>query len=235
MRSAEENLAARAELERRGLSFLPAGLSVRLGRWLGVERRSLGDPNKNWDVLATATFVEGRLPRDARIVDFGAYRSEIVGVLSRLGYAHVFALDLNPKMARGFRAPGVHYVVGDFHVTGFAPGTFDAVTAISAIEHGHSVDRLFTEVSRLLRPGGYLIASTDYWPDKVDTTGHPILRMDWTIFSAAELADLMDVARGHGLSPVGELDYRAGAPAIHYEGRHYTFAWLALRKEERRS
>lgn len=201
-----------------------------LGRQFGVERLCLGDPRKSWDVLATATFVEDRLPKEAPIVDFGAYRSEIPGVLCRLGYTDLRAVDLNPRVVHGPYPDRVRYTVGDFCATGFAPGSVAAVTAISAIEHGHSVDRVLAEAARLLSPGGYFVGSTDYWPEKVDTTGVRIFDMDWTVFSASEMADLLEGARSHGLEPAGDMDFAAGEPVIEHLGRRYTFAWFALRR-----
>ncbi len=234
LRSAEENRGARAELERRGLSLVRRDLPGRLGRMLGVERLSIGDLRKSWDVLTTVAFIEARLPKDAPIIDFGAYRSEITGVLSRLGYQRIHGVDRNPAVLRGPDADRVRYTVGDFLATGLAPGTFAAVTAISAIEHGHSLERLLAEVGRLLRPGGYFLASTDYWPEKIDTSGIRLFGLEWTIFSAEEVRTFFESASRHGLVPAGSVDYSVGDSVIHYAGKRYTFAWLALRKEESR-
>jgi SAM-dependent methyltransferase len=231
LRSEADNRRARSDLERRGLSMLRRGLVGGLARSLGIERLAVGDLRKSWDVLATATFLEERLTRDRPIVDFGAYRSEIAGVLCRLGYQNLHAVDLNPRLVRGPCPERIHYRVGDFFATGFPSGSFAAVTAISAIEHGHAVDRLLPEVARLLEPGGYFVGSTDYWPDKVDTSGIRVFGLDWTVFSAAELAGLFEAARRHGLAPAGPLDYGAGDPVIRFAGRRYTFAWFALRKD----
>jgi SAM-dependent methyltransferase len=202
-----------------------------LARSLGIERLAVGDDRKSWDVLATATFLEERLAKEAPIVDFGAYRSEITGVLCRMGYQNLHAVDLNPRLVRGPYPERIRYRVGDFFATGFPPGGFAAVTAISAIEHGHAVDRLLPEVARLLKPGGFFVGSTDYWPEKVDTSGIRVFGLDWTVFSAAEMAGLFEAARRHGLAPAGPLDYVAGDPVIRFAGKMYTFAWFALRKE----
>ena len=206
------------------------GLLRRLGRTLGIEALCVGDPLKSWDVLATATFIGDRLPKDASIVDFGAYRSEIPAVLHRMGYTNLGAVDLNPRVVRGPYREHIRYAVADYRATGFAANSLAAVTAISAIEHGHSVDRVFAEAARVLSPGGYFLGSTDYWPDKVDTTGVRVFDMEWTVFSAAEMAALLQGARRYGLEPAGDLDFAASDPCIEYLGRRYTFAWFALHK-----
>ena len=231
LQSPEQNRAARAELARDGLSLVRHGALAGLGRRLGLEAFSYGDVRKSWDVLSTARFLQEHVGRVQAVVDFGAYHSEISGVLSLLGYSNLHAIDLNPRLQRGPFADRIQYRVGDYLASGFPDAGFAAITSISAIEHGHSVDRLLAEVSRLLQPGGYFVASTDYWPDKIDTRGVQFFGMDWTIFSADELAALFESARRHGLVPAGTLEYGAAEPAIHFAGRDYTFAWLALRKQ----
>ena len=190
----------------------------------------MGDPRKSWDVLATVRFIEEHLPNDAPIVDFGAYQSEITGILSRLGYANLCGVDLNPRLPQGPYPDRIRYVVADYLNSGLPDASFDAITTISAIEHGHSTERLLAEVSRLLRPGGYLVGSTDYWPEKVDTRGVSIFGMDWTIFSSGEMASFFEASQAHGLTPVGSLEYQGGVPAIVFRKRRYTFAWFALQK-----
>ncbi len=114
--------------------------------------------------------------------------------------------------------------------TPFADGSFRAITAISVIEHGFDGTALLSEVSRLLAPGGYFIASFDYWPEKIDTTGTTFFDMSWTIFSREEVDDFIALAARHGLEPVGEREYDAASAPIRCGGKDYTFAWLVLGK-----
>lgn len=206
------------------------GLLGRLGRRLGVDSMSIGDVRKSWDVLQTAELIEKELQKDAPIVDFGAFHSEITGILHRMGYTNLTGVDLNPRLKRGPYAGAIRYAVRDFLDSGLGDAAFAAITSISAIEHGHSVDALLSEVARLLKPGGYLLGSTDYWPDKIDTRGVEIFGMDWTIFSAGEMQVFIEKAKQHGLMPAGTLQYDATTPSIEFAGRRYTFAWFALRK-----
>jgi SAM-dependent methyltransferase len=224
--------SARDEMRRSGISSLTPWIR----RWLntigffgGV---TLGDIVKSWDVLKTASFLKWRLPQETPILDIGAYASEILCTLHSLGYKSLTGVDLNPHVKEMPFADHIRYEVADFMATPFPDGLFGAITAISVIEHGFQSERLLREISRLLRPGGYFIASFDYWPEKVDTTGVDIFGMDWRIFSKAEVLAFVEEAHTYGLSPCGEIDLEAGEKTIHWGGKDYTFAWLALRKTE---
>jgi SAM-dependent methyltransferase len=98
------------------------------------------------------------------------------------------------------------------------------------IEHGLQPARLLEEMSRLLAPNGCFIASFDYWPEKVDTTGVRFFDMEWCIFSSDEVRSFVEKAAGYGFAPEGPLALDAGEPTVRYADRDYTFAWMALRK-----
>jgi len=198
-----------------------------LGFFGGVE---VGDAIKSWDVLKTANFLRDRLPPETPVLDVGAYASEILSVLFRMKYSNLTGADLNPRIKEMPFSDRIRYEVADFMATPFPDGSFGGITAISVIEHGFQSERLLREISRLLRPGGYFISSFDYWPEKVDTTGVDIFGMDWRIFSKAEVLAFIEEAGAHGLSPCGEIDLEAEEKVIHWGGKDYTFAWLALRK-----
>jgi SAM-dependent methyltransferase len=224
--------SARDEMCRSGISCLTPWVRRQL-HGLGVGSGVLvGDAIKSWDVLKTATFIRNRLPPETPVLDVGAYASEILPVLHRMKYSNLTGVDLNPRIKEMPFADHIRYEKADFMATLFSDMSFGAITAISVIEHGFRSKRLLREVSRLLRPEGYFIASFDYWPEKVDTTGMDIFGMDWRIFSNAEVLAFIEEARAYGLSSCGEIDLEAGEKVIHWGGKDYTFAWLALRKTE---
>lgn len=235
LRNESEKREARAYLDARGLSVLP----TRSDRWLKRLRLSdkvlVGDPVKSWDVRATLAFFEERLGRDAPILDIGAYASEVPVALHKLGYTRIHAVDLDPGLAGMPHADAIQYKVCDFMQTPYPDASFQAVTSTSVIEHGFQPARLLAEASRLLAPGGYFIASFDYWPEKLDTGGIQMFGMDWTILSRADIEQFIGTAAGHGLVPVGDLAYEAGDALISCAGRDYTFGWLAMVKEARRA
>jgi len=222
--------SARDEMRRSGISCLTPWIRKYLntiGFFSGV---TLGDIVKSWDVLKTSHFLRDHLSPETSILDIGTYASEILPVLHRMKYSNLAGVDLNPNIKRMPFADQIRYEVADFMATPFPDASFGAITAISVIEHGFKGERLLREISRLLRPGGYFIASFDYWPEKVDTTGVDLFGMEWKVFSKAEVLAFIEEARAYGLSPCGEIDLEAGEKVIHWGGKDYTFAWLALRK-----
>lgn len=230
LRSRSEIDSARTELRRRGVSFISAW-PLRVLRTLGlVKGISVGDYVKSWDILNTATFIQENVAQGSPILDIGAYASEILCVLHRLNYSRLTGVDLNPRISLMPYADTIRYEVADFLSTRFEDESFAAITAISVIEHGFSSRPLLSEVSRLLRPSGYFIASFDYWPDKVDTTGVSVFGMDWRIFSKAEVLAVLDEAQTYHLTSCRTVDLDADELIMRFAGKRYTFAWLALQK-----
>ena len=224
--------AARSVLDRRGLSCVTPEWKAALLRFHLLPGFRIGDRIKSWDMLKTVEFIETHAGKDAPILDIGAYACELPPVLHRLGYKHVAAVDLNPDIVRMPYAGAVNYRVGDFLRAPFPDGSFAAVTAISVIEHGFNGPALATEVGRLLKPGGFFIASFDYWPEKIATDDIELFGMSWTIFSKPEVERFIAVAKGKDLVLYGPLEFNAGDKPISCFGRDYTFAWLVLRKSE---
>jgi SAM-dependent methyltransferase len=221
---------ARAELERRGLSCLESKGRRFARRLLLDPTPAIGDEVKSWDVLATLEFIESHVAKPAGILDIGAYASEILPALHRLGYTKLAGVDLNPRLRASPQADVIQYEISNFMHTPFDAGSFEAITAISVIEHGFQSTNLLRELSRLLRPGGYFIASFDYWPQKIDTRGQKFFELDWLIFSQQDIEAFVTEARGHGLSPPGPMSFDAADKPIQCAGQHYTFGWLVLQK-----
>ncbi|HEY7674722.1 MAG TPA: class I SAM-dependent methyltransferase [Burkholderiales bacterium] len=222
---------ARASLASRDLVWRTTSFRKLLQR-VGLLRthQDIGDPLKSWDVLQTAEFASKHLKKDEAILDIGAFSSEILIILHRLGFSNLSGIDLNPAVTAMPYANTIQYRIGNFMESPFASGSFALITAISVIEHGYRPNELLKEVARLLRPGGFFVASFDYWPEKISTEGIRIFDMDWRIFSREEVEDLVRVAGSYGLSPQGSLDLAAGERPIRHSDRSYTFAWLALKK-----
>lgn len=223
---------ARTELERRGLSSVDPPARQLLRKLRLSSAVAIGDVLKSWDVLRSIELIEQRVPRSGAILDIGAFASEIPIALYRLGYRNLAGVDLNPKLPASPHADVIRYEIADFMQTPFAAASFDAITAISVIEHGFQSQRLLQEMTRLLRPGGLFIASFDYWPEKIATGGQKLFGLDWLIFSEPETRAFIEEARAHGLVPTGPMSFAAAERPINCVGRDYTFGWLALEKSK---
>jgi SAM-dependent methyltransferase len=87
----------------------------------------------------------------------GEAAERIAGELS----ADVVALDISPRMVELSRARGVSAQVGDVQNLPFADESFDCVLAAWMLFHVPDVDRGLAEISRVLVPGGRLVAVTN--------------------------------------------------------------------------
>ncbi|MGD0548768.1 MAG: class I SAM-dependent methyltransferase [Terracidiphilus sp.] len=227
---AADNRVARMEMRRQGLDFS----TPRIGRWLrrahllgGV---SVGLPTKSWDVLRTQEFLNERVDKKAPILDLGAHSSEVVLGLHKMGFTDLTGIDLNPAVAQMPGRESIKYVTGNLMQTPFANGAFGAITAISVVEHGFSAAKMFAEVSRLLKLGGYFVGSTDYWPKKIDTSDIVVYGTDWTIFSREEMLAFVEEAAKFQLAPIGPIHLDAVESTTRWLKRSYTFAWFAFQK-----
>lgn len=232
LQSKQEIREARAAMIREGRSVLESGLSNVIRKFRLSNSLSVGDMVKSWDVARTLAFIEQKLPKEASILDLGAFCSEVPVALARMGFTGVHGVDLNPAVCAMPHADTVKYSVSDFMQTPFPTASFDAITSISVIEHGYDPERLFAEVGRLLKPGGYFIASFDYWPEKINTENTRFFDMSWLIFSRDDLEAMLRIAQINQLTPQGDISAQAKERAIHCAGYDYTFGWLVLRKGE---
>lgn len=223
-------IEARKELIKIGASHIDTTFR-RIMRKLGFEKNvRMGDIVKSWDVLLTLKFLEKHVEKNMPIMDIGCYASEVIAALHKVGFTNLTGADLNPNLNEMPYQDSIRYEVTNFMHTKFSDASFNAITSISVIEHGFDAQSLLKESSRLLRPGGYFIASFDYWPDKIDTTGIRLFGLDWIIFSKDEIRDFILLAKDYGLTPEGEMSFNGSEKLVDYSGKQYTFGWLVLKK-----
>jgi SAM-dependent methyltransferase len=210
---------------------------ARIKRQLGFRSAAtalIPDPIKSWDVLRAVEAIRRRCQPEDPVLDMGSVGSAIPPALHRLGYASVHGIDLDPQVKEMAHADAVDYRVGDMTATPYQDRFFNAITAISVLEHGFQPEPLLREVSRLLKPGGFFFFSTDYWPEKIDTGEIRLFGMSWDIFSAEEIERFLSDAGEVGLRPTSASSaaLRAvnGRP-ISYRGFEYTFLAGALVRE----
>jgi SAM-dependent methyltransferase len=240
LRSREEMRTAADELTRRG--WVSFGSTLSRSMPLAALRRLLGrpslapDPMKGWDVLKILEAVTATTSPTSAVLDMGSVACPVLAALHRLGYRDLHGVDLDPRVSEMPLATEIDYRRADMTATPWSDGAFAAITAVSVIEHGFDQDALLDEVARLLRPGGVFIFSTDYWPQKISTAGIRLFGLDWRIFSAAEIVELVGAAGERKLHPIADpgsvlrapIADRASRPPVSYKHRDYTFLYGAF-------
>ncbi len=198
--------------------------------------RSLGlpphpDDPKNWDSLAALDSILRRTDSTARDLDAGAeLYSVILPWLYPYGYRRLTGINL--AFRRAIRRGFIHYEPGDLTQTRFASNSFDAIFCLSVIEHGVDFEAYLGEMARLLRPGGVLITSTDYWCEPVDTGSQEAYGVPISIFSRQDIERGLELAREHDLYLASPPDLACYERAVQWEryGLAYTFLVFTIEK-----
>ncbi len=190
-----------------------------------------GDAPKNWDAITALGLVLRRTSPAARVLDAGApLYSVVLPWLYMFGYTRLWGIDLT--FDRPLRRGPIRYERGDLTRTRFPDQSFDAVTCLSVIEHGVPVEPYLAEMARLLRPGGLLVTSTDYWVDPVDTRGQAAFGVPIKVFSRKAMEAFLDAAALRGFRPIQPVDLECGEKVVRWEpyGLEYTFVTVALER-----
>jgi SAM-dependent methyltransferase len=188
-------------------------------------------PEKNWDHLAAVTTILANTKPNARILDAGAeIYSNVLPALFLYGYRDLHGINLS-FTAPTRRGP-IRYIPGDLTRTPYPGSSFDAITCMSVIEHGVPLREYFREMFRLLKPGGLLITSTDYFPTPIETRGQVAHDMPIKIFSKPEIEAAIELAKREGFEQTGPIDLDCDEKPIHWEqfGLDYTFVLFTLKK-----
>ena len=117
-------------------------------------------------------FAEGPDPREVafqavaearprRILEVGCGEGELAERMQRELDAEVVALDQSVRMVQLTRERGVNARLGDVRELPFRDGEFDCAVAAWVLFHVAEVERAISELARVLRPGGRLVAVTN--------------------------------------------------------------------------
>lgn len=189
------------------------------------------DRLKNWDGFLALFHTLSRVGPLDPVLDAGAERySSFLPGLRRLGYQDLTGINL--AFDAPFQQDGIHYQPGDITRTGFPDGSFAAIASLSVIEHGVDVAAFLAEAARLLRPGGVLFVSFDYWITPVETARQQAYGVPIRIFTLQDVAAMIASARRAGLVLDHAADFSCREQAVHWQrfDLRYTFANLLLRK-----
>ena len=188
---------------------------------------------KNWDHLAAVQAIAGSCPRSAVVLDAGAeFYSNVLPALFVYGYEHLYGMNLS-FTAPARRGP-IRYLPGDITRTVFPDFFFDAITCMSVIEHGVPLRPYFQEMFRLLKPGGILITSTDYYSDPIVTKNQVAHGSPVKIFSRQEAEEMLSMAQKCGFELTSPIDLDCTKRPIRWDlyDLEYTFLIFTLCKPQ---
>jgi SAM-dependent methyltransferase len=222
--------------------------------------RSLGlfshrDRVKSWDTWKMINIIN-QADRSSSILDIGCEGSPVLPLLRRLGFRNLYGCDLvlnkryrclmklvytfykkNYKpVLEMYRSKNFNISVQDLERTGFQREKFDYITSLSVIEHGINIQNYFKEMNRIVKNGGVLLTSTDYWPDKIINpinSKHNYKNLPDIIFSREEIEkDVIKIAEQNGFVLTELINFACKDKVVHWNitNLDYTFIFFALKK-----
>ncbi|MEJ2859805.1 class I SAM-dependent DNA methyltransferase [Actinomycetospora flava] len=105
---------------------------------------------------------------ETEVLDAGCGTGRVGAELAARGFRSIDGLDLSPGMLRRARRRGVYHDVGPADLRRTTPGAggkYGVVTCVGALAPGHLGPGALVGLLRVLRPGGYLVATVadDTW------------------------------------------------------------------------
>ena len=207
--------------------------------------------------------ISGGANRESFVLDVGCYESPILPMLKRLGFTNLYGCDLvlkssdcNPNftnnnnnnnisssfkyhedyepIAKMYTDKSYKLSIRNLEDTKYRDQIFDYVTSLSVIEHGVNIEKYFREMSRIIKSNGYLLTSTDYWPDKLVNNKNVLSKgTPDNIFSRDEIENLVEIADKNGLKLIEPIDFEYKDKVVRWNsiGLDFTFIFFAMRKE----
>lgn len=202
--------------------------AIREVREIGLP--AFGHPSKFWDALAAVRAILSTIPRSEEILDAGAeFYSPVLPWLFQYGYRKLRGCNLT------FRSPerkgSIIYEPGDITSLAYPDERFGAVTCMSVVEHGVDLERFFSEMARVIRAGGTLVVSTDYWDTPIDTKGLQEFGAPVRVFTRDGIRSVLDLAAKAGFRLMAPLCMDCGDAVIRWNDLDYTFIVMAFHKE----
>lgn len=130
--------------------------TARLATRASVWRDDPNAPSPHDIVLAALAAVPTR-----RLLEVGCGSGAFASRCREALGCEVLAVDISDAMVESARAKGVDAVVGTVEALPYPDGSFDAVVAAWMLYHVRDLDRGLSEIARVLRPGGRLVAITN--------------------------------------------------------------------------
>lgn len=208
---------------------------------LGLPRHSTAE--KGWDLFNLYNLV-GSYPRDRYIFDLGCGELHALKLLYALGFSNLYGVDLSitlqhrlSQLSRMWRNKTLkvpfHLKKMDLTRTSFPEGMFDLAVCLSTIEHGVDMNKFFVEVGRILKFGGLLLITTDYWEEKIQMSNDfRTYGLPWMVFDRKDILKIITTAEENGFSLLdeGKCDLDCKDKCVVWGGCEYTFLCAIFKK-----
>lgn len=195
-----------------------------------IERMELPlhlDFHKNWDRVLLYNAIATQ-DKQITIIDLGCGECCTLNFLAALGFKNLHGIDLN--LEQNANAAYTLYQ-GNLTQSPLTSGSCDVVISVSVIEHGVDLSAFLVEASRLLKNGGLLVVTTDYWQEyiEIDRSIKPF-GLEWKIFCQADIEQLIELARKNNLVLEDGNIPASSDRAIAWYDYSYTFIALFFKK-----
>ena len=186
---------------------------------------------KNWEAVQVLPLL-----KDGDLLDMGSSGGIILETAVLMGIkGRKVGIDLAyPKSVTTDTLELIH---GDLMDCPIEDNSFDTVISLSVVEHQVDVNKFAKECNRLLRPGGTVIVSFDYWPEQLNTKGVWLYNLEWNILNKEDLIVLMWEFHNIGLELTSPFDWEVQDAVINpaycspVAGISYTFGILQFIKK----
>jgi SAM-dependent methyltransferase len=177
-----------------------------------LDRRWYPDVRDNWDDELLREWVLARLTPRSSVLDLGAGAGIVTQMNFREHAARVCGVDLDPRVAEN---PYLHEakVAGGEGIP-YGNAEFDLVFSDNVLEHLDEPARVFAEVARVLKPGGYFLAKTPnrwhYMPIIARLTPHAFHRFYNRLRGRASVDTFPTRYRANSISQLRKLAAATG-------------------------
>ena len=194
------------------------------------------DRPKSWDISKIIHILD-KADKGSIILDVGCNTCPILPMLSKMGFKELYGCDLYLSSSSKSQSEIHEFKLYNLSIqnlenTNYTNNMFDYITSLSVIEHGINIEKYFKEMNRILKKGGMLLTSTDYWQNKISTKNSCLFGMPDIIFSRDEINNIINSAEKNGFELIEPIDFICKDKVVRWEhnGVELTFLFFALKK-----
>ncbi len=194
------------------------------------------DRSKSWDTSKIIHIIN-KADKGSFILDVGCNTCPVLSMLSRLGFKELYGCDLYISSSSKSQSEMCEFKqynlsIQNLENTNYRNNMFDYITSLSVIEHGINIEKYFKEMNRILKKGGMLLTSTDYWQNKTSTMNSCLFGLPDIIFSMDEINDIINSSEKNGFELIEPIDFTCKDKVVRWEpsGIELTFLFFALKK-----